>query len=144
MKKDRKNRITRRPTRSAMASRRWRRGTSPASPAIWEGRRKRPKSIQERFDRELRRKVAVREDGKVRKIEKIDLWVRSVIVGAIKGDHRASRILVNMLAASDEEIARGVAEQTLEDLTAEDRDILERHLAQLSTAAASDENETSG
>jgi hypothetical protein len=103
------------------------------------GRPKKPKSIQERFERELARKVAVREDGRVRKIPKIDLWVRRVIADAIKGSHQASRILIEMRSASDEEIAKGVAEQTLEELTAEDRAILDRHLAQLTTDAGTAE-----
>ncbi len=95
------------------------------------GRPKKPKSIRERFERELARKVAVREDGRVRKIPKIDLWVRRVIADAIKGSHQASRILIEMRSASDDEIARGIAEQTIEELTAEDLVILDRYLARV-------------
>jgi len=104
------------------------------------GRPKKPKSIQERFERELARKVAVREDGRVRKIMKIDLWVRRIIADAIKSDHRASRILIEMRSTSDDEIAHGIAEQTIEELTAEDREILDRHLALLTTDAGTAEH----
>ena len=104
------------------------------------GRPKKPKSVQEKFERELARKVAVREDGRVRKIPKIDLWVRRVIADAIKGSHQASRILIEMRSASDEEIAHGIAEQTIGELTAEDREILDRHLAQLTTDAGTAEH----
>ena len=99
------------------------------------GRPKKPKSIQEKFERELARKVTVREDGRVRKIPKIDLWVRRVIADAIKGSHQSSRILIEMRSAGDDEIAQGIAEQTIEELNAEDRAILDRHLAQLTTDA---------
>ena len=98
-------------------------------------RPKKPKSIQERFERELARKVAVREDGRVRKIPKIDLWVRRVIADAIQGSHQSSRILIEMRSANDEEIAKGIAEQNIEELNVEDRAILDRHLAQLTTDA---------
>jgi hypothetical protein len=104
------------------------------------GRPKKPKSIQERFERELARKVAVREDGRVRKIPKIDLWVRRVIADAIKGSHQASRILIEMRSTSDDEIARGIAEQTIGELAAEDQEILDRHLAQLTTDAGTAEH----
>jgi hypothetical protein len=99
------------------------------------GRPKKPKSIRERFERELACKVAVREDGRVKKIPKIDLWVRRVIADAIRGSHQASRILIEMRSASDDEIAQGIAEQTIEEFNAEDRAILDRHLAQLTTDA---------
>ena len=99
------------------------------------GRPKKPKSIREKFERELERKVAVREDGRVKKIPKIDLWVRCVIADAIKGNHRASRILIEMRAASDEEIAKGVAEKSIEKLNAEDQEILDRHFAKLTSTA---------
>ncbi len=95
------------------------------------GRPKKPKSIREKFARELDRKVAVREDGRVRKIPKIDLWVRRVIADAIKGSHQASRILIEMRSASDDEIAKGIAEQNIEELTAEDLVILDRYLARV-------------
>ncbi len=95
------------------------------------GRPKKPKSIQERFERELARKVAVRDDGRVRKIPKIDLWVRRVIADAIKGSHQASRILIEMRSAGDDEIAQGIAEQTIEELTAGDLEILHRYLARV-------------
>jgi hypothetical protein len=99
------------------------------------GRPKRPKSIQERFERELARKVPVRDDDRVRKIPKIDLWVRRVIADAIQGSHQASRILIEMRAASDEEIAKGVAEKSIEKLNAEDQEILDRHFAKLTSTA---------
>ena len=104
------------------------------------GRPKRPKSIREKFERELARKVAIREDGRVKKIPKIDLWVRRVIADAIKGSHQASRILIEMRSASDDEIAQGVAEQSIEELTAEDRAILDRHLAQLTADSGAAEH----
>ncbi len=96
--------------------------------------------LREKFERELARKVAIREDGRVRKIPKIDLWVRRVIADAIKGDHRASRILIEMRSTSDDEIARGIAEQTIGELAAEDQGILDRHLAQLTTDAGTAEH----
>ncbi len=99
------------------------------------GRPKKPKSIRERFARELERKIPVREGEKVRKIPKIDLWVRSIIASAIKGSHQASRILIEMRAASDDEIAQGIAEQTIEELTAEDLEILDRYLARVDLGA---------
>ena len=95
------------------------------------GRPKKPTSIQEKFERELARKVAIREDGRVRKIPKIDLWVRRVIADAIKGSHQASRILIEMRSTSDDEIAQSIAEQTIEELTAEDLEILDRYLARV-------------
>ena len=101
------------------------------------GRPKKPKSIQERFERELARKVPVRDDDRVRKIPKIDLWVRRVIADAIQGSHQASRILIEMRAASDEEIAKGVAEKNIEELTAEDLEILDRYLARVDLDARS-------
>jgi hypothetical protein len=104
------------------------------------GRPKKPKSVREKFERELERKVAVREGGRVKKIPKIDLWVRRVIADAIKGSHQASRILIEMRLASDGEIAQGIAEQTIGELTAEDREILDRHLAQLTTDTGATEH----
>ncbi len=99
------------------------------------GRPKKPKSIQERFERELARKVAVRDDGRVRKIPKIDLWVRRVIADAIKGSHQASRILIEMRSTSDDEIARGIAEQSIGELNAGDLEILDRYLARVDLSA---------
>jgi hypothetical protein len=95
------------------------------------GRPKKPKSIQERFERELARKVAVREDGRVRKIPKIDLWVRRVVADAIKSSHQASRILIEMCSAGDDEIAAGAASEAIEELSPEDREILDRYLAHI-------------
>ncbi len=91
--------------------------------------------LREKFERELARKVAIREDGRVRKIPKIDLWVRRVIADAIKGSHQASRILIEMRSASNDEIAQGIAEQTIEELTAEDLEILDRYLARVDLGA---------
>ena len=74
------------------------------------GRPKKEKSIRERFERELARKVTVREDGRIRKIQTIDIWVRRIIADAIKGDHRASRILIEMRsAATDGAVRAGIA-----------------------------------
>jgi len=75
--------------------------------------------------------VTVREGDRVRKVAKIDLWVRSVIASAIKGDPRASVLLRQMTEANDEEIARKAASGAIEELSAEDRAILERHFAKL-------------
>ena len=58
---------------------------------------------------------------------KIDLWVRRVIADAIKGSHQASRILIEMRSAGDEEIAKGVAEKSIEELNTEDQEILARY-----------------
>ena len=99
------------------------------------GRPKKPKSIREKFERELARKVAIREDGRIRKIPKIDLWVRRVIADAIKGSHQASRILIEMRSASDDEIARGIAEQSIGELNAGDLEILDRYLARVDLSA---------
>jgi len=96
-----------------------------------KGRPRRPSSIRERFARELERKVPVREGDRVRKVKKIDLWVRRVIADAIKGDHRASHLVLQMSSANDEEIAAAIASEAIEELSAEDRAILGRHLALL-------------
>lgn len=45
-----------------------------------------------------------------------------------------------MRSASDDEIAQGITEQTIEELTDEDRAILDRHLAQLTTDAGTAEH----
>jgi len=106
------------------------------------GRSKKPRSIRERFVRELERKVSVREGDRVRKVKKIDLWVRRVIADAIKGDHRASLLVRQMISANDEEIAAAVASEAIEELSAEDRAILDRHLALLKKDIDDPEDET--
>ena len=107
------------------------------------GRPKARKSIREKFDKELKSKLTIRENGREFKVSKFDLWVRRVIAEAIKGDYRMSTILMKAMGASADELVRNLAEQSISDLTDEDRDILARHLSLARAPAASQTEESS-
>ncbi len=101
------------------------------------GRPRKPKPIQELLATELRRRVAIRENGREQKLQKLELVVKRLVHDAIQGNYPAVRLLIDLIKVTEEGSDQGLVERTIEELNAEDREILARYLRPGDVAAES-------
>ena len=81
-------------------SRQFRKGTS-GNPA---GRSKeRPKTFRQAFEKELRKKIQLKEGGKSRWMTMIDLIAKQYAVKAVNGDTKAARLIMDLMRESGSE-----------------------------------------
>ncbi len=104
------------------------------------GRPRKPKPIQELLAMELRRRVAIRENGREQKVQKLELVMKRLVNDAIQGNYPAVRLLIDMLKVAEESSAQGRVDRTIEELNAEDREILARYLRPVDAAAEGDDD----
>ncbi len=92
------------------------------------GRPRKPKPVQELLAMELRRRVAIREDGREQKLQKLELVVKRLVHDAIQGTYPAVRLLIDLIKVAEESSDQGLVDRTMDELNAEDREILARYL----------------
>jgi hypothetical protein len=101
------------------------------------GRPRKPKPIQELLATELRQRAPVRENGLEQKLPKLELVVKRLVHDAIQGNYPAVRLLIDLIKVTEEGSDQGLVERTIEELNAEDREILARYLRPGDAAAES-------
>ncbi len=101
------------------------------------GRPRKPKPVQDLLATELRRRVVIRENGHEQRIPKLELVMKRLVNDAIQGNYPAVRLLIDMLKVAEESSDPGVADRTIEELNAEDREILARYIRPGDAAAES-------
>ena len=101
------------------------------------GRPRKPKPIQELLATELRRRAPVRENGREQKLPKLELVVKRLVHDAIHGNYQAVRLLIDLIKVTEEGSDEGLVDRTIEELNAEDREILARYLRPGDAAAES-------
>ena len=101
------------------------------------GRPRKPKPIQELLATELRQRAPVRENGREQKLPKLELVVKRLVHDAIRGNHSAVRLLIDLIKVTEEGSDQGLVDRTIEELNAEDREILARYLRPGDAAAES-------
>jgi hypothetical protein len=92
------------------------------------GRPRKPKPVQDLLATELRRRVVIRENGREERIPKLELVVKRLVNDAIQGNYPAVRLLIDLIKVTEEGSDQGRVDRTIEELNAEDREILARYL----------------
>ena len=101
------------------------------------GRPRKPKPVQELLAMELRRRVVIRENGREQRIPKLELVMKRLVNDAIQGSYPAVRLLIDLIKVAEESSDPGLADRTIEELNAEDREILARYIRPGDAAAES-------
>ena len=103
----------------------------PGNPGNPTGRRKRRKTVGDIIREALTRRIEVKENGRSRKVTLQEVIILNLARAAAQGDGKAIRTLFTL-----QERYQDSAETTLNaaDLEAEDRKIIEDHLARLRPA----------
>ena len=91
------------------------------------GRPRKPKPIQDLLATELRRRVAIRENGREQKVQKLELVVKRLVHDAIQGNYPAVRLLIDLIKVTEEGSDPGLVDRTMKALIAEDQEIMARY-----------------
>ena len=91
------------------------------------GRSRKPKPIQELLATELRRRVAIRENGREQKVQKLERVVKRLVHDAIQGNYPAVRLLIDLIKVTEEGSDPGLTDRTMKALIAEDQEIMARY-----------------
>ena len=104
------------------------------------GRPRKPKPVQDLLATELRRRVMIRENGREQRIPKLELVMKRLVNDAIQGNYPAVRLLIDLIKVTEESSDPGLADRTIGELNAEDREILARYFRPGDAAAESGPN----
>ena len=91
------------------------------------GRPRKPKTVSEAIITAMNKTVAASENGRKRRIRKLDATATQIANKGASGDLRAGKMLLDMAAQAE---ARDGAQAAPETLTISDQDILDDFLAQ--------------
>ena len=91
------------------------------------GRPKKPKTVSEAIITAMNKTVAANENGRRRRIRKLDATATQIANKGASGDLRAGKMLLDMAAQAE---ARDAAHAAPETLTISDQEILDDFLAQ--------------
>ena len=91
------------------------------------GRPKKPKTVSEAIITAMNKTVAASENGRKRRIRKLDATATQIANKGASGDLRAGKMLLDMAAQAE---GRDAAEAPTETLTISDQEILDDFLAQ--------------
>ena len=91
------------------------------------GRPKKPKTVSEAIITAMNKTVAASENGRKRRIRKLDATATQIANKGASGDLRAGKMLLDMAAQAE---ARDGAQAQPETLTISDQEILDDFLAQ--------------
>ena len=91
------------------------------------GRPRKPKTVSEAIITAMNKTVAANENGRKRRIRKLDATATQIANKGASGDLRAGKMLLDMAAQAE---ARDAAQAAPETLTISDQEILDDFLAQ--------------
>ena len=91
------------------------------------GRPKKPKTVSEAIITAMNKTVAASENGRKRRIRKLDATATQIANKGASGDLRAGKMLLDMAAQAE---ARDAAQAAPETLTISDQEILDDFLTQ--------------
>lgn len=91
------------------------------------GRPKKPKTVSEAIITAMNKTVAASENGRKRRIRKLDATATQIANKGASGDLRAGKMLLDMAAQAE---ARDAAQTPPETLTLSDQEILDQFLAE--------------
>lgn len=91
------------------------------------GRPRKPKTVSEAIITAMNKTVAANENGRKRRIRKLDATATQIANKGASGDLRAGKMLLDMAAHAE---ARDAAQAAPETLTMSDQEILDDFLAQ--------------
>jgi hypothetical protein len=91
------------------------------------GRPKKPKTVSDAIIAAMNKTVAANENGRKRRIRKLDATATQIANKGASGDLRAGKMLLDMAAQAE---ARDAAQAPPEALTLSDQDILDQFLAE--------------
>jgi hypothetical protein len=92
-----------------------------------KGRPKKPKTVSDAIIAAMNKTVAANENGRKRRIRKLDATATQIANKGASGDLRAGKMLLDMAAQAE---ARDVAKAAPETLTLSDQEILDQFLAE--------------
>ena len=92
-----------------------------------KGRPKKPKTVSEAIVTAMNKTVAASENGRKRRIRKLDATATQIANKGASGDLRAGKMLLDMAAQAEARDAAGAPPETL---TISDQEILDDFLAQ--------------
>jgi replication-associated recombination protein RarA len=102
------------------------------------GRPKKPKTVSEAIITAMNKTVAANENGRRRRIRKLDATATQIANKGASGDLRAGKMLLDMAAQAE---ARDAGEAASDTLTISDQEILDDFLAQYRTHLEEGTNE---
>jgi replication-associated recombination protein RarA len=91
------------------------------------GRPKKPKTVSDAIIAAMNKTVAANENGRKRRIRKLDATATQIANKGASGDLRAGKMLLDMAAQAE---ARDAAQTAPETLTLSDQEILDQFLAE--------------
>lgn len=91
------------------------------------GRPKKPKTVSDAIITAMNKTVAANENGRKRRIRKLDATATQIANKGASGDLRAGKMLLDMAAQAE---ARDAAQAAPEMLTISDQEILDQFLAE--------------
>lgn len=91
------------------------------------GRPKKPKTVSDAIIAAMNKTVAANENGRKRRIRKLDATATQIANKGASGDLRAGKMLLDMAAQAE---AREAAQAPPETLTLSDQEILDQFLAE--------------
>ena len=100
---------------------------SPGRSGNRNGRPKKPKTVSEAIITAMNKTVAANENGRKRRIRKLDATATQIANKGASGDLRAGKMLLDMAAQAE---AKGAAHAAPETLTVTDQEILDDFLAE--------------
>jgi replication-associated recombination protein RarA len=92
-----------------------------------KGRPRKPKTVSEAILTAMNKTVSANENGRKRRIRKLDATATQIANKGASGDLRAGKMLLDMAAQAE---ARDASESAPETLTLSDQEILDAFLAQ--------------
>jgi len=102
------------------------------------GRPRGPESFSDRLNRELRKKVTIREGGRERRVSKGELLITRLVNDSLNGDYRKAVLVCQMAERQADEPLAEASRKSLEELDAEDKAILEACLRQIPNSEGDD------
>lgn len=96
-----------------------------------DGRPKKPKTLTDLFERELRKKVTIREGDRTRKVTKGELLATRMVNDALNGDYRKGLLVYQLTERKADQDLAGGAAKNLNELREEDQVILQACLNQI-------------
>lgn len=105
------------------------------------GRPKKPKTVSDAIIAAMNKTVAANENGRKRRIRKLDATATQIANKGASGDLRAGKMLLDMAAQAE---ARDATQAPPETLTLSDQEILDQFLAEYRKHLAGEGNDETG
>jgi len=95
------------------------------------GRPRKPKTLTDHFERELRNKLTIRVGDRTRKVTKGELLATRMVNDALNGDYRKCVLVYQLTERKADGVLADTAAKSLQELSLEDQAILKACLGEI-------------